>query len=179
MRGRLSPAPRPRAAAPAAGLAAAVVALAALALLPGCGFAPRGAAPPLALPAAIEVRGAPAALRTALRVRIEGGGSRLAGAGRGGRQADAALRILKTEFASRRLLVEPQRGRVRGYELVYSVRYAWRRGDGPQSEPDEVRVLREFVVSPGQAAEQATLRREMIQQAADAILLRLRSAGPG
>lgn len=152
---------------------AAVAVAAAFALLPGCGFAPRGAAAPLALPAAIEVRGAPSALRDALRIRIEGGGSRLAGGG--GQQAPASLRILKTEFAARQLLAEPRLGRVRGYELVYFVRYAWRRGDGPPSDPEEVRVLREYHVSPGQAAERATLRREMVHQAAEAILLRLRS----
>lgn len=148
------------------------LAAAALITLAGCGFHLRGVT---ALPfASLHVSGAPkSALVKDLERRIEISGGTLAAADR----AVAQLRV-QSERHEKKIISLSGAGRVREFQLVYTVSYALRDRDGREiSPPATVELLRDFSyddsVALAKEHEEALLRRDMERDAADQILRRI------
>lgn len=160
-------------------LAAALWLLAAAALLQACGgWHLRGQAPAGEAGAleglAVHVD-APSAFRRELGGIVAGSGGRVV--------ADAAAADLRVQVGSPRtdrrvLSVDPESGRVREYELAYSLEYAAWRGDGtPVVAPQRVALRRDYVFDEtqvlGAGQEEAVLLEEMRRDALQQVLRRL------
>jgi LPS-assembly lipoprotein len=146
--------------------------LAALVLLAGCGFQLRGVA---SLPfASLHVAGATrSSLVADLERRIEINGSKLDAAER----AEAVVQI-QGERYEKKILSLSGAGRVREFQLVYTVSYALHARDGREISPlTTIELLRDFSYDDSLALakehEEALLRRDMERDAADQILRRI------
>ena len=146
-------------------------------LMSGCGFELRGET---ALPPGFErvfVNGSGAAA-TELRILLDGSGAELTTAAK---ESDAAVYLSGEKFSRRVLSVDPDTGKEREIELVYSISFHVNRGTGGTLlSRQTVRLRRDYVFDAtaviGKSYEATVLRREMRRDAAEQIMRRLGSS---
>jgi len=146
-------------------------------MVTSCGFRPRGA---VELPA--DVRQvfvqAPAAITDELEVFLDAGGARLID---NREEADAVIAVQSEAYHRRVLSVDPNTGKEREFELVYTVSFAVRREDGSMLvAPQTVKLRRDYVFDAeaviGKGREEGVLRDEMRRDAAQSIVRRMEAA---
>ena len=150
---------------------------AALLVISGCGFHLRGA---VELPEdvhAVVLSGGSAALHDEIRALLTGSQARVVNALA---DADAVLNLISESDDQRLLVVDPDTGSPREYEVVYSVAYGLQSVEGvPIVPPNTVRVVRDYVYDRdaiiGTSRELGVLRTEMRRDAALQIMRRLSS----
>ncbi len=146
-------------------------------LLSACGFQLRGAnvLPPDLKNLYIQ---APVALRDEIRVYLDGTDTKVIDNRQG---ADVILILSDSHFDRRVLSVDPNTGKEREYELIYSLNYLAKRASGKTLlNSQRLTVRRDYVFDRdavlGKSREQGVLRNEMLRDAVQQILFRLQSA---
>ena len=151
----------------------ALAALVTLALA-GCGFQMRG---DVDLPddvKTVHIVG-PTIFRDELETFLESGGAEVVG---DPAVADATVSIGKERFAQRVIAVDPNTGKEREFEMVYTVSFNVTRPDGTVPVgPERVRLARDFLFDSdqvlGRSRERDLLRTEMRRDAAEEIVRRI------
>ncbi len=143
----------------------------------GCGFKLRGA---LELPAGQDALyvSAPSDVYREIGNFLEGSQARVVGS------PDAAniiLNVTSATYDRRVLTVDPDPGKEREFELSLNLRFNALDGDGKSLvDAQSVTLLRDYVFDSdaviGASREESVLRREMLRDAVQQVLLRLRSA---
>ena len=165
-------------------LLAAALAAALAAGLPGCGWQLRGHVPAAESTALEGVRvhvDAPGDLRPGLVDTVRARGATLVG---DPGAADLSIRVGDPRLERRVLSVDPATGRVREYELAYSLGYSAYRGDGAVAvAPQRVSLRRDYVFDEnavlGAGREEQVLVEEMRREALQQALRRLAAALSG
>ena len=146
-------------------------------LLSACGFQLRGAT---VLPADLKnlYIQAPDALRDEVRVYLDGTDTKVLDNRQG---ADVILTLSDSRFDRRVLSVDPNTGKEREYELIYSLNYLAKRASGKTLlNSKRLTIRRDYVFDRdavlGKSREQGVLRTEMRRDAVQQILFRLQSA---
>lgn len=157
---------------------ALLLACAATLVLPGCGFRLRGSAE---LPAAVGTISVQSAnpyseLAGDLSRALQSGGIRIVDSPR---EADAVLRI-RSENTGRRAVSISSGGKVREYELQYTVAFNVTDGQGKETvAPQSITLTRDYIFDEtavlGTAEEEALLYRDMQQQVVRQILQRMQA----
>lgn len=156
---------------------AAMVALALVAALPGCGFRLQG---PASLPAGIEqVHVAAPDLLTPFAVELRRGleraGARVTATAEG---ADAVVRV-RTDRTGRRVLSVSARNTPQEYEVYYSVEYSIERAGEEVLASEQLDLTRNFSFDESlllaKEHEEELLRDAMARDLADLVLRRLAS----
>jgi LPS-assembly lipoprotein len=147
-------------------------------VISGCGFKLRGEVdvPPELNPMYIQASGA-SPVAQALRDRLRGTQVRLAASAK---EAKLVLRILGEQRSSRVVAVN-RSGKVLSFELYYNVTFDVQTADGKERLPrQEIDLVRGFdnpdTEVLGKQLEGELIYQDMIEDAADRVLIRLRAA---
>ena len=143
----------------------------------GCGFKLRGA---LELPPGQNTLyvNAPSDVYLEIGNFLEGSQAKVVGSPDG---ASVILNVTSATYDRRVLTVDPDTGKEREFELSLNVRFNALDGDGKTLvDAQSVTLLRDYVFDSdaviGASREEVVLRREMLRDAVQQLLLRLRSA---
>ena len=146
-------------------------------LIGGCGFQLRGSQAISAGTDQLYIDG-PTNLRRELEIFLDGSDTRLLRTSKG---ANVILNLSNERYDRRVLTVDPDTGKEREFEIAYSIDVDARTAEGKSLvQRHTLTVLRDFVLDRdallGTSREEAVLLDEMLQDAAQQILLQLRSA---
>ena len=121
---------------------------------------------------------APTAVREQVTIFLEGSDTRLV---TDRSAADVILTVSNARYTRRVLTVDPDTGKEREFELAYTFNMAARRSNGNALvESQRVTLLRDYVFDRttliGSGREESSLREEMLRDAVQQMLYRLRVA---
>ena len=146
-------------------------------LLTACGFQLRGSA---VLPEGMDrlFLVAPNAVRDQMSIFLQGSETQLVS---DRSTADVILTVSDANYTRRVLTVDPDTGKEREFELAYSLNMSARRSDGTSLvDSQRVTLLRDYVFDRttliGSGREESSLREEMLRDAVQQVLYRLRIA---
>lgn len=143
-------------------------------LLAGCGFQMRGATKLPEDVRNVHVAG-PLVFVDEIEVFLESGGASVT---EDEEAADAIVNVGQETYQRRVLSVDPNTGKDREFQLVYTVRFSISRPDGTIAvDPEGIRIVRDYVFDQdqvlGKSREDTVLREEMRRDAAQELVRRM------